>query len=410
MLVDLIVLLFLIFMSAFFSSTELAFVVANKIKIELRSRKKDYSAQITNYFIENPNIFFSTILISNNIINIAFASLSTIFLTEYFGFTEFPILFVSTLILLMFGELIPKYLARENADAYVYRVAIPLRFFSFIFYPFVKIISRISSIIIDRENINEETAVKLFNKEEFESLIEESLDAGHVDEEQSDIIKKIIDLGDQKIYEAMTPRTEIVGLDINNSISQVIKTFIDSGYSKIPIFQENLDNIVGIVYAYDLFQQPENLKNIIRDINFVPETKKSLEMLNEFSNKGYSIAVVVDEFGGTAGLITVEDIVEEMLGEINDEYDIDEDICREISEDTYLISGKVEIDTINEKFEFKLEEGEYETIAGYITFVLGRIPEQGEQIVLGDFVAEIIRSDNTRIDLVKLYTVSSKNI
>jgi CBS domain containing-hemolysin-like protein len=242
----------------------------------------------------------------------------------------------------------------------------------------------------------------LFSKEDLELLIQESHKAGMVDKKESDIITKVLSLGDQRVYEAMRPRTEITGVEINRTIEDAIKLFIESGYSKLPVFEDDLDNIKGIIYANDLFRSPQSIKDILHDAVFVPETKKSLELLNEFLNRQVTIAVVIDEFGGTAGIVTMEDIFEEMFGEIKDEYDVDEDICRKISNDNYIISGKVEIDFINEKYNLDLPTGDYETIGGYITSKLGRIPVQGESVSFDGFTFLIARANQIRIDIVRL--------
>ncbi|MDZ7767021.1 MAG: transporter associated domain-containing protein [Melioribacteraceae bacterium] len=201
----------------------------------------------------------------------------------------------------------------------------------------------------------------------------------------------------------MTPRTDLVGVEINSTIQSVLEVFIDSGYSKLPVFEENLDNIRGLILAKDLFKKPENIRSIMREPIFVPETKKTLEMLNELLEKGISIAIVVDEFGGTAGIITVEDMIEEMLGEIQDEYDEEEVIIKKINENTFVFSGKVEIDRINEDFSLDIPAGDYETIAGYIIAELGRIPAKGEMFTIENLTFTVIRSNKTRVDLIKLF-------
>ena len=399
---ELIILIVLLLFSAFFSSSEIAYVVANRIKIEVRARQKNLSAKNSNYFVKNPQIFFSTILISNNIVNIAFASISTVFLTTQFQFNDFEILLITATLLLIIGEIIPKYIARETADFLFGILSTPIRIFTFILYPFVKITSSISDLLTKRKDLDEVETHQLFDKEEFQELIYESSAAGEVDARESDIISKIIDLRDQKVYECMTPRTGIVGIEINSSIEETLQILIDSGYTKIPVYEENLDNIKGLIIAKDLFKNPENIKSIMRDMIFVPETKKTLEMLNELLEKSISIAVVVDEFGGTAGIITVEDIIEEMLGEIRDEYDEEEEVSKKINETTYVFSGKVEIDRINEEFDLGFPEGDYETIAGYIISELGRIPVKSEEFSIGQYNFTILRSDKTRVDLVKL--------
>ena len=397
----------LILLSGFFSSSELAFIVANKLKIELRARKNKTAAKYAQYFMDNPQVFFSTILISNNIVNISFASLLTLLLLSFYNFNDFAILIISTVILLLFGELIPKYIAREFADSFVITSSIPLKIISTILFPFIHITSSIASILTNTRDITQEDSK--IHKDDIHTLLDESSDAGYVAEEDTDIIKNIIDLGEQKVYEAMTPRTDIIGVNIEATMDEVIQTFMDSGYSKLPVYEENLDNIKGVIYVYDLFKNPKELKSIIKEIHFVPETKKSLDMLNEFLEKRVSITIVVDEFGGTAGLITVEDIIEEMFGEIQDEYDEDPDVCKKVAENTYVISGKVEIDFINEEFELNIPEGEYETLGGYIITKLGRIPDRGEKLKIDNFDIIILHSTKTKVNLVKMVLLQSEN-
>lgn len=401
----------LLLLSAFFSSSEIAFIVGNKIKIEIRARKKNLSALNARYFINNPDQFFSTILISNSAVNIAFASLSSVFLFKLYGLQEFEILLISTALILLFGELIPKYFGRELADRLVMIVAIPLRVIAIVLYPLVKITSKISSVL-SRTNLKEEEEIQhLFDKEDIQNLIEESSEAGKMDEEQSDIISKVIDIREQRVYEAMTPRTDIVGIEITSTMQEVLKTFIDSGYSKLPVYDENLDNIKGVVFGKDIFKQPADLKTVMRDVVFVPETKKSLEMLNEFLDKQFSIAIVVDEFGGTAGMLTVEDLIEELFGEIRDEYDdVEEKIAKKIDANSYLVNGKVEIDYLNEELDFQIPEGDYETIAGYVTFRIGRIPVKGESFKIDNLSVQILKADKTKIDLLKLTLILETEI
>ncbi|MFO7448299.1 MAG: hemolysin family protein [Ignavibacteriaceae bacterium] len=403
---DLLILIALLALSAFFSGSEMAFVVSNKIKIEVRARKKKLAAENAQFFVNNSQDFFSTILIGNNVVNIAFASMSTLFLAGWFGFNELTILIISTLSLLILGELIPKYFARELADRAILPASIPLRLIYFSLYPLIKSVASFSSMITQSKSASQEKIDFLFSKEDIESLVKESHDAGIVNKKESDIINRVLALGDQRVYEAMRPRTEIVGVEIEGSVDEALSVFIDSGYSKLPVYEESLDNIKGVIFAYDIFKSPQKLSDIIREIIFVPETKKSFEMLNEFLSKQVSIAVVIDEFGGTAGIVTMEDIMEELFGEIRDEYDVEEDICRKTAPNTYLISGKVEVDFINEKYNLNIPTGDYETIGGYITSTLGRIPIQGEIITIDNFSILVARAKNIKIDLVRLTTIS----
>ncbi|MBU0473703.1 MAG: hemolysin family protein [Bacteroidetes bacterium] len=398
-------LILLLVLSGFFSASEIAFVVSNKLKIELRARKNDYSAKIISFFSERQQIYFSTILISNNIVNVAFSSLVTLFLLSAFGLGEVSILVISTLLLLIFGELIPKYFAREYPDKFVLFSAIPIRFVSVVLTPLVWVTSTISHFIVSSSNIKEEKISHLFDKEDIQYLLNESISSSTkntINVEEFDLINKVIELGEQKIYEVMTPRTDIVGIEIDSDISEAIKLFKDSGYSKILVYEENMDNIKGFIHALDMFKFPKTISEIKRDILFVPETKKSLDLLNELLDKRISIALVVDEFGGTEGIVTTEDIIEEMLGEIRDEYDEDEEIFKKIDDNLFIISGKYEIDRLNDEYDFQIPEGEYETIAGYIITELGMIPSKKKIYQIGNFSIEIIHSSKQRIELVKL--------
>jgi CBS domain containing-hemolysin-like protein len=279
---------------------------------------------------------------------------------------------------------------------------------SYILTPFVWVTSAISHFLVTSANIKEEKISHLFDKEDIQTLLHESsaTNSGNSnDENDFDVIKKVLDLGEQRIYEVMTPRTDIVGIEINSTISEAIKIINNSGYSKLPVYEENMDNIKGFIHALDMFKFPETVEEIRRDILFVPETKKSLELLNELLDKRTSIALVVDEFGGTEGIVTIEDIIEEMLGEIRDEYDSDDEVCKMLDDNLYIISGKIEIDRLNEEFNLKIPKGEYETIAGYIMTKLGFIPERKKQYSIDNFKIEIIRSSKQRIELVKLRVV-----
>lgn len=391
----------LILMSAFFSGTEMAYIVSNKLKIEIKAGKNNLGAKAAHYFITNPEKFFSTLLIGNNIANITFASISTIFLVDHFGLNEFEILIISTLVILFFGELIPKYIGRETGTTLLILFAIPMRGLYVVFYPLVKLAGYFT-LLISRKKSTSDSFLDLVRREDLQLLIEEGENAGNVNKKEGQAIRKLIDMQDQRVNEAMRPRTEIVGVEINSSLEEVIETFIESGYSKLPVYEDNLDNITGFVLAYDLFKQPANLSEIVRQILNVPETKKSVDMLNDFLRERISIAVVIDEFGGTAGIVTAEDLIEEVFGEIKDEYDVEENVCRQTGDNEYLIGGDVEVDSINEKFDLGIPDGDYNTIGGFIMAETGRIPAQGEIVTAGLFKVHIIRSSARRIEMIKL--------
>jgi CBS domain containing-hemolysin-like protein len=403
MIVDeLVLLILLLILSGFFSGSEMAYIVSSKLKMEIKARKKNPAALSAHYFKSHPQTFFSTVLIGNNVVNVALSSLSAVFLSAIFGLGELSILLISSFLLLLFGELLPKYFASEIADKTLLLTALPLRIFSVMIYPFVKAASKVSEKLTQSTSIEADALSHLFDKEKIKELVKESQIAGVVDKKESDIIEKVIELGEQRAYETMTPRTDIIGVEINQSIKEALTIFIDSGFSKLPVYEDNLDNIKGIILAKDIFKSPPNLKGIIRKVSFMPETKKSFDVMNEFLDKKNSIAIVIDECGGTAGIVTIEDILEELFGDIKDEFDVDEDICRKITANSYIISGKVELDYINEKYELNIEEGDYETIAGYIITKLGRIPAQGETVEIDNYTILTARAEAQKIELLKL--------
>ncbi|PJA96856.1 MAG: HlyC/CorC family transporter [Ignavibacteriales bacterium CG_4_9_14_3_um_filter_34_10] len=403
MIFEIIQVIVLILASAYFSGTEIAFVVANKLKVEVRARNKGIIYKNILFFIKNPQDFFSAILISNNIVNISLSSISAILLAKYFYFDELTIVILSSFVILFFGELLPKYFARETADSFLQYSVLPLKLIYLILFPVVKIFSSLSNIISRSGNQNEENINSLFDKEDLHTLINESYTSGNIHKQDTDYLKKAIDLSDRKVYEAMIPRTDITAVEIGDTIEEAKQIFIKSGFSKLLVYSESIDNILGFIHVYDLFKFPKNIKDILRDIPFVPSTKKMIELLNELLDKRISIAIVVDEFGGTAGLISLEDIIEEMIGEIRDEYDTDDLIAKQGSDNSFIFSGKVSIDKINSEFDIYIPEGDYETLSGFITSKLGEIPAKGINFEFENYKMSIVRADSKKIDLIKIF-------
>lgn len=403
---SIIFLVILLFLSAFFSATELAYVVSNKLAIEVKSKKGNIFAKNALFYLKNREDFFSILLIGNNIVNITFASVAAIVLYRTFELNEYQTLIISSAVLLMCGELIPKYFAREVPEFLYLTAALPIRLFGFIIFPVVKLTSNISRKITASQDEASKKYYDLFEIEDFTKLMKDGEEAGTVSAKESSMIRKVFELREQRVYESMRPRTEIVGVELDSPINDVIKTFISSGFSKLPVYEENLDNIKGVIFAYDVFSKPNSLNEILREALFVPETKKSIDMLEEFLSSGTSIAIVIDEHGGTAGLVTVEDIIEELFGEIKDEYDVDEVIYKKISDTEFIFSGKAEIDQINEKFGINLSIGDYETISGFISEKLGRIPEKGESFTIDSFFISVLKASKTKIDLIKLKVIN----
>ncbi len=387
--------------SAYFSANEIAFVVANKIKIEVRAKREIFGAVAARKIIKNPQEVFTTLLIANNIANITFATVGGLYLRSSLNLNELETLLATTFILLIFGEIIPKAITREMADISILYFSYPYKIIKVILLPLIKILNYVTSLLLNLIKVKI-TIPQIFEKEDIKILLREGERVGTVDKEDHAIFNRVIKLGDQKVYGAMRPRTEIVACSINTSPEELYTIFIESGYSKIPVYENSIDNIVGVVFAQDMFTKYSEIKEIIKPINFYPETKLSIELLREFIDEDISIGVIVDEYGGTAGIVTSEDLFEELLGEIKDEYDVEENICRKVGENTYLISGRSEIENVTDTLKIEIPEGNYETIAGYIILKLGKIPAEGEEYNIDQFKISIIKSTPNRIDLVRL--------
>lgn len=396
-----ILLLSCILLSAFFSAAETVFLRANKVRIKINLQKNNFAAKNVQFFIVNPQKLLFTALIGNKFVNISLIVLSILYFTPVFSLSAFGVFAVSSFLILLTAEILPLFFMKDFADKIVYSFAFFLKAAYFFLFPFVKAASFIYKhsvqVFAGNDQLN-----WLFGKKEMQQLNEEIKETEESGKKEKNITKRVLALSEQRVYDSMRPRTEIVGVEVNQTIDEVLSVFIESRYSKLPVYEENLDNIKGIVYAYDLFKTPSDLKSIIKEVMFIPETKKSSELLNDFLMKQTNIAVVIDEFGGTAGIITLEDIIEELFGEIRDEYDIEEDISRKIDENTYLLSGKIEIDFLNEKYGLNIPTGDYTTISGYITSYLGRIPVQGENVDINNFSIFIARANQNKIDVVRL--------
>lgn len=395
--------------SAYFSANEIAFIVANKVKIEIRAKQNIFGAQAAKKIIKNPEEVLITILVANNIANITFASFFGLYVQQNFHLSEIETLIITTLLLLTFGEIIPKAFTQEIADIAILYFSYPFRIIKTILFPIVKLLEFISRSILKKVNVKFDLP-QILEKEDIKILLKESLEAGTVDKDDKKIIDRVIELGDQRVAQAMRPRTEIVACDINADKEELYKIFIESGYSKIPVYDGSIDSIKGVVHLTDLFSDFDSITEILKPINFYPETKPSIDLLKEFLSEGISIAIIVDEYGGTSGLVTTEDLIEELLGEIKDEYDTDENICRKIGDDTYLISGRTEIDLVEEQFGLQIPEGKYETIGGYIINKIGKIPLEGEELYIDHFKISVIKATQSKIDLVKLTELKREEI
>lgn len=417
---DLPFILSAIVLSAFFSGMEIAFISSNKIRLEITKKQKNLTSSLLKTFTENPNQFISTMLIGNNIALVVYgiymAKLMEPTIINVVGDYDFLILLIqtilSTIIILITAEFLPKTLFRIVSNSLLRAFAVPTAFFYYLFYPFVIFSLNLAhwlSRFFLGVDLSREKNRNVISKMDLDDILSENNE--HVNQDDNidnelKIFQNALDFSSVKLRECMVPRTDIVAVEQNTSIEELTDLFVKTGYSKIFIFQDSIDQIVGYVSSLDLFKSPKSIKPMMRKVPFVPETMAAQNLLETFIQEKRSIAVVVDEFGGTSGIVSFEDILEEIFGEIEDEHDVEDLVAKRLSDGSYLFSGKMEIDHINEKFDLELMESEeYETLAGYILSNYGNFPKQGEVITdieddLNSY--QILKASETRIELIKI--------
>jgi len=421
---ELLLILLTVLLSGFFSGSEIAFVSANRLKLEIESRKTSWTGRVVNYFVRNPETFLTTTLVGNNIVNVLYATLMTLFLVApitnifetWLGFGPSPVTLlviqtiIASVVIMIFGEILPKALFRIHADWWVKIIAVPQKGCNWIFKPLIYLADLSSDFLIRMINPEIDRSGQVFRRQDVELIFKELRDTGgsDLDKEDSEILHNVLELSNKRVKESMIPRTEIVAIEKSTSIEETLKVFISSGFSKLPVYQESIDDIIGVIFAYDLFNNPKNLTEIMRPIKLVPSSQKSKDLLSEFRKSNISVAVVIDEYGGTAGMITIEDVLEEVVGDIQDEYDTEDHIMKKLSHNTFVISGGVEIEDLKEQYpEISLPEetSNYETLAGYIIDSLGRIPKVNEELLIGTNKFIISKASPSRIETVKIVLI-----
>ncbi|MEZ5103653.1 MAG: hemolysin family protein [Draconibacterium sp.] len=413
----LLIILITILLSAFFSGMEIAFVSANKLRLELDKQSEPFNSKILKVVTANPGNYIATMLVGNNIAlviyGIAFAALLEPVFGMYIHSESLVLLLqtvVSTIIILVFAEFLPKTLFRVIPNALLNIFSVPLAFFFFLFYPVTRFTVGITNFMVKRFFKADLTATNknlVFSRVDLDEFVSER-DIGPLEKKETveteiKLFKNALDFSKVKLREIMVPRTEIEMLDVNSTISELRQKFVETGFSRIIFYEENVDNIVGYVHSSVIFQNPESIKPHITNVLIVPETMPANKLLSTFIKEHRSIAIVVDEFGGTSGMVTSEDILEEIFGEIEDEHDTTDIIERKINDNEYIFSGRSEIDLINEKYFLDLPETEeFETLAGFILYYHESIPKINSVIKIGAFQFKILKATNTKIELVKL--------
>ncbi len=410
-----IIILVTLLFSAFFSGMEIAFLSANKLRLELDKTRGTFPAKVISVFSENPGRYIVTMLIGNNTALVIYGIFMAALLEPFLGkfvHTESWILIlqtvISTLVILLLAEFIPKALFHTLPNTFLNIFALPVAFFYYLFYPVAQMTILLSNGLLrvffkvkdPHKPINQ-----VFGKEDIERLLDESTSYSGGEEEAHNIriFQNALDFSNVKLRECLVPRTELVALDKSTSFEEIRNTFVETGLSKLLIYDGNIDNIIGYVKIKDFFTDPKSLKEVLQPILIVPETMPANKLLSLFVEQKKNIALVVDEFGGTSGIVTIEDILEEIFGEIEDEHDTSEMVEKELGKGEYIFSGRLEIDYLNEKYDLTIpEKDEYETLAGFILYHHESLPKPNQRIIIDPFEIHILKISETRVDLVRL--------
>jgi len=408
-----IILVSLVF-SGFFSGMEIAYVSANKIHLEIEKKQNNFIAAVLKRITLRPSKFIATMLVGNNIALVIYGLFMGEVLMQWVPLEGFLGLLahtvISTLLILWTAEFLPKVFFQIYANQLVVILALPAYIFYLLFSVVSELVIWVSDFILRVLFRTPGDNLQLsFSKVELGHYINEQMDSLEIEDEvdsEIQIFQNALEFSDVKAREVMIPRTEVIGVDVQTSPKALSERFTETGLSKILVYQENLDNILGYVHSFELFKKPEVLNEVLMPVLFIPETMLAKDILQVLTRKRKSIAVVVDEYGGTAGIITVEDIIEELFGEIQDEHDSPDLVEEELDQNRWRFSARLEVDYLNETYKLDLPEGEqYETLGGLIVHVAEEIPEQGEVIDIEDFTLTILEVSNTKIELVELSRV-----
>lgn len=418
----LIVVLVSLVLSAFFSGVEIAFISADKLHIELRSQQGHLSDKILSGFLKKPSWFITTTLIGNNVTLVIYAIFIAFLLEPFIAGILPPFLnselfiyifqtIIATFVVLVTAEFLPKSLSLIQPNRMLSFLSIPIYIFYIIFYPAVWLIVNLSKLFIEKLLRLEYSEVKpIFRLIDLNQYIKSMID-DQEDQKKLEVDAKIftnaLEFKTVKVRDCLVPRTELVTISIDESIEELKTTFVESGFSKVLVYRESIDNVIGYCNCIELFKKPEEVSDILIPIIIVPETMLVNKLMIQLISERKNLALVVDEYGGTSGIVTIEDIIEEILGEIQDEHDKEDLLEQKIDETNFLFSARHEIDYLNDKYNFHLPEGDYETLGGLILAVAEDFPKKNEKIRLDEFIFTIESIKDIRIDNIML-TISKQ--
>lgn len=407
----LVVLIVLLALSGLFSGAETSLSSLNIIGIKKLKKKGVKEAGILERLLNKSSKILATILIGNNIVNIAATAIATELTLSVFTGKQatFLVTIIMTILILVFGEITPKTYSSYNAEKVAMKLGRPLEVLSVIFSPILVILNKITKIIIKSlgGNINNNRAT--VSEEEIKTLVDVGEEVGIIEKQEREMIESIFEIGDIKVPEVMVPRIDIVYLEEDVSIENATKKVIKFGYSRIPIIGDSIDNVIGVIYAKDLLscylrsnKEELNIKRLIRPAYYVPQSKKAIDLLTEMQLEKVHMAIVLDEYGGTLGLVTIEDILEEIVGDILDEYDDEKDLVEYVDENTLIVRSQISIEDTNSILGDNLPEDEFESLGGFVFNLIGKIPEAGEIIEYNDIIFKILEVQNRRIKKIEI--------
>ena len=403
-----LVLIVLILLSAFFSASETALTSISKIRLRNMVEENVKNADKISKLIENPNKLLSAILIGNNLVNIGASSLATAMAIQISGSGGVGIATgLMTIVILIFGEITPKTLAAQNSEKISLLVVNLIAVVVFVFTPVVKVLNIVTSVIIRLLGGNNTAKAPLITEAELKTMVNVSHEEGVLEVDERRMINNVFDFGDAKAKDVMTPRTDMIALDDQASYEEIMQLFKEERFSRLPVYHESMDDIIGILYLKDIaFIDGANfqIENYMREPFFTYESKPTSELFSQMRTKRIPVAIILDEYGGTSGLVTIEDMVEEIVGEIADEYDEQEEEIEVIKEDEYIIGGSAKLDDVNEMIGTRLESEDFDTIGGYVIGVLGRFPDAGEVVETDNMKVKIEEVDKNRIEKLRVFT------
>lgn len=410
--IQVIILVILLIGSGFFSASETALMSLSKIRIRYMQQEGVKGAKLVSSLIENPNKLLSSILVGNNVVNIAATSISTsLFIGLMKGSEGVAVATaVMTILVLIFGEITPKSIAANNSEKVALLVARPIKFIIFILSPIVWIFNLITGFIFKIVGLENKGVQPYITEEELRTMVNVSHEEGVLEIEEREIINNVFQFGDMQAKNAMIQRIDMVAIDVEDSYDEIIELFKNEKLSRMPVYEENIDDIIGILNIKDvIFLDDEEIENFdikkyIREPFFTYEFKKIAQLLEEMKIEKTQMAIVVDEYGGTSGLITVEDLIEVIVGDIDDEYDDEDDEIQVIKEDEYIVEGSTKITDVNELIGVRLESEEFDSIGGFIIGHLNRLPEEEEVVEVDDIRFCIESIDKNRIKKIRIFT------